>query len=560
MVSRQVHGLRLPKRNACAYLRRASHCSGRLLRAVHVRGRTAEGAYAMDFEHELDVYFRARCTLICVVSFEEERIIAGIKSVCERTKRSLHSWDHADYLTTLVGEASGISQPKDPISLLESIDKMEGQHVFVLRDFHQCWKGQERVIRKLRNLAQRLKYTRKTIVVTSPVSQVPEELRDDMLVMEFPAPDTAQLGTILAGLESTPGVKVDLTPQGREKVVSSALGLSSNQAQRVFAKAIVSDGVLDERDIGLITAEKKQIIRESGALEFFAPTETIGDVGGLEVLKEWLRTRERAFSQDARDYGLPEPKGIALIGIPGTGKSLTAKMIAGLWRIPLIRLDVGALFGGLVGQSEENTRRALSLAETISPCLLWIDEIEKALAMGGGDGGTSMRVFQSILTWMQEKQKPVFIVATANNVSMLPPELLRRGRFDEIFFLDLPTSAERREILEVHIRKRKRPLQGYDLNRLAAASEGYVGAEIEQAVIDAMYLAFSDKSNPGRDFTTEDILAALSRQVPMSKSQREAIAGLRQWLGEGRAQSASFSEMRDAQSQFVQIEVGGVDG
>lgn len=509
----------------------------------------------MDFEQELDVYFRSRCTLICVVSFEEERIIQSIREVCERSKRALHVWDHADFFTTLLGDGAGLQQAKDPLTLLEAIDKAEGEQVFVLRDFHQCWKDQARTIRKLRNLAHRLKFTRKTIVVTTPSATIPEELRDDTVVLEYPSPDVEGLSGILDKLTSTSGVKVDLTPQGHEKVVHSALGLSSNQAQRVFAKAIVSDGVLDERDIGLITSEKKQIIRESGALEFFAPTETIGDVGGLEVLKEWLRTRERAFSQEARDYGLPEPKGIALIGIPGTGKSLTAKMVSGLWRIPLIRLDVGALFGSLVGESEANTRRALSLAETISPCLLWIDEIEKGLSMGGGDGGTSMRVFQNILTWMQEKTKPVFIVATANNISAMPPELLRRGRFDEVFFLDLPTMTERREIFEVHIHKRKRPVGNYNLDRLAAASEGYVGAEIEQAVIDAMYVAYSDADNPGRDFTTEDVLHALAKQVPMSQSQREAVAGLRQWLQEGRAQSASFTEAQQAQEQFVQIEL-----
>ncbi len=511
----------------------------------------------MDFEQELDVLFRSRSTLLCVVSFEEERIIECVKAFCTRTKRALHVWDHADFATTLLGDDPGpLQQARDFKSILEAIDKCEGERVFVLKDFHQCWDRQPQVIRKLRNLAHRLKFTRKTIVITSPVSQVPDELKDDMLVLEYPSPDTEQLGAILDNLTATPGVRVDLTAQGRERIVRSALGLSSNQAQRVFAKAMVSDGVLDERDIVLITNEKKQIIRESGALEFFSPSETIADVGGLEVLKEWLRTREQALSQAARDYGLPEPRGIALIGIPGTGKSLTAKMIAGLWRIPLIRLDVGALFGGLVGQSEENTRRALNLAETVSPCLLWIDEIEKGLAGGGLDGGTSSRVLGTILTWMQEKTKPVFIVATANNIAMLPPELLRRGgRFDEVFFLDLPTRSERREIMEVHIRKRKRPTQAFDLDRLAAASEGYVGAEIEQAVVDAMYLAFSDRESPGRDFTTEDILLALSRQVPMSRSQREAIGALRQWLTEGRAQSASFTEARQAQEQFVQIEI-----
>lgn len=275
-----------------------------------------------------------------------------------------------------------------------------------------------------------------------------------------------ELGAILDTLIATPGVKTNLTPQGREKLLSSALGLSSNQARRVFAKAIVLDGVIDEKDIDLVTSEKKQIIRESGALQFFSPTDTIADVGGLEALKEWVKMREVAFTREARDYGLPAPKGIALIGIPGTGKSLSAKVIAWVWHLPLIRMDIGALFGGLVGQSEENTRRALSLAETVAPCLLWVDEIEKGLSFGGGDGGTSMRVFGSILSWMQEKSKPVFVVATANNISLMPPELLRRGRFDEIFFLDLPTMVERREIFQVHIRKRNRPLQGYDLDRL----------------------------------------------------------------------------------------------
>jgi len=303
----------------------------------------------MNFAQEIEIYFRSRFTLICIVSFEEERILEQLKQVCEKSRRILYTWDHADFFQPLTSAGSPPPAAKDPLSVLEAIAKMEGEVVCVLRDFHQCWQGQPRIVRKLRNLAQQLKYTRKTIVVTTPVSMLPEELKDDAVLLEFPSPGVQELEAILKRLTDTPGVKVDLTPQGREKIVQSALGLSSNQAQRVFAKAIVSDGVLDERDIDLITAEKKQIIRESGALEFFAPTETIADVGGLEVLKEWLRQREAAFSQEARDYGLPAPKGVALIGIPGTGKSLTAKMIAGLWRLPLIRLDIGALFGGLVG-------------------------------------------------------------------------------------------------------------------------------------------------------------------------------------------------------------------
>lgn len=492
----------------------------------------------MGFREDLEVLLRSRFTLICVVSFEEESIIEQVKELCLSTNRKLFLWDHSDFFRLLVGEG-GAPIAKDPLTALTAMERMQEDSVFLLCDFHQCWNGQPRVIRKLRNVARELKFTRKSIIVTMPAWRIPEELRDDAVVLDFQPPGLAELDDILSRLTSSPGVRVNLTPQGREKLLTAALGLSANHARRVFSKALVSKGGLDERDIDLVNREKKQVIRESGALEFFSPSETVADVGGLDVLKEWLRTRERAFSREARDYGLPEPKGIALIGIPGTGKSLTAKMIAGLWRLPLIRLDLGALFGGLVGQSEENTRRALRLAETVAPCLLWIDEIEKGLSVGGGDGGTAMRVVGGILSWMQEKSRPVFVVATANNIALLPPELLRRGRVDEVFFLDLPTVRERREIFEVHLRKRKRFPQAYDLDKLAAASEGYVGAEIEQSVIDAMYAAFSDRESPGRDFTTDDILHALARQVPLSISQREVVASLRTWISEGRAQSAS---------------------
>ncbi|MDQ7783482.1 MAG: AAA family ATPase [Desulfomonilaceae bacterium] len=499
----------------------------------------------MDFDKDLEIYFRSRFTLICIPSLEEECIIDRIERVCRKTDRRLYAWDHGEFFRVILGEGAPPSA-KDPLSALTAMENLPDDSVFVLLDFHQCWNGQPRVVRKLRDLAQRFRFIRKTIILTMPFWRVPDELKDDAVMLEFPSPGIAELDDILSSLTAAPGVRFNLTPQGREKLLAAALGLSTNHARRIFSKAIISKGGLDERDIDLVNREKKQVVRESGALEFFTPSETIADVGGLDELKEWLRMRERAFTQEARDYGLPAPKGIALIGIPGTGKSLTAKMIADLWRLPLLRLDLGALFAGLVGQSEENTRRALSLAETVAPCLLWIDEIEKGLSVGGGDAGTSMRVFASILSWMQEKTRPVFVVATANNISLLPAELLRRGRVDEIFFLDLPSAAERREIFQVHIRKRKRPVQGYDLDALVEASDGYVGAEIEQAVIDAMYRAFSDRGLPGRDFTTGDILAALSRQVPISRSQRETVRDLRQWLAEGRAQSASIGSVGQA--------------
>ena len=287
--------------------------------------------------------------------------------------------------------------------------------------------------------------------------------------------------------------------------------------------------------------EKKQILHESDALEFYPCDHTINDVGGLDALKEWLKSREVAFGIEAIKYGIPSPKGIALIGIPGTGKSLAAKMISSLWKMPLIRFDVGAVFGSLVGESEANIRRALSITETIAPCLLWIDEIEKAVSTGSNDGGTSKRVFATLLTWMQEKRAKVFVIATANNISELPPELMRRGRFDEIFFLDLPNRKERKEIFKVHIEKRKRNHADFDLDKLSEISDGYVGSEIEQSVIDGMFLAFNDVSGV-REFTTDDICRGINLLVPLSKSSVEIIEQLRNWLREGRARPASFSE------------------
>jgi hypothetical protein len=349
----------------------------------------------MTFEQHLDLYLRARCTLLVLVTPEEDRALQTIRAVCDNPRRNAFTWDVAEGFVPLT-PVSLVPVASDPLTALEQIDKAEGDGLFVLKDFHDCW-GDNQIKRKLRTLAQRrLKFSKKTILVTTPSSKVPEELKDEAVIMPFPPPGVSELEQVLERLTRTPGVRVHLTPAGREKLFQAALGLTAAQAQRVFAKAIVADGVLDDRDIDLVTQEKRQVIRESEALEFFPATETLADVGGLEVLKQWLR--ERAFTREAREYGLPAPRGIALLGIPGSGKSLVARMIAGLRRLPLFRLDAGALFGRLVGESEERTRRALRLAEAAAPALLWIDEIDKALAHGGLDSGTSDRVFASMLT------------------------------------------------------------------------------------------------------------------------------------------------------------------
>jgi AAA+ superfamily predicted ATPase len=500
----------------------------------------------------LDVYLRARFTFLVVTTQEEERILQTLVSLCEKTQRAGLVWDVADGFQWLTASSAAAPVGRDPITALEQIEKSENNTsaIFVLKDFHDFWDNPP-IRRKLRNLAQRLKYTRKTIIVISYSSKIPAELRDDAVLLAFPLPDADDLKAILQNLSQASRDKIRLTALGWEKMVEAALGLTESQAKRVYARALVTNPILDDRAIDLVTEEKKQIIRESEALEFYAVSETPEDVGGLGLLKDWLRLRERAFTAEARAYGLPTPKGITLLGIPGTGKSLTAKTIGGLWHQPLLRLDVGAIFGSLVGESEEKLRQALRLVETVAPCILWVDEIEKALAHGGLDSGTSTRVFGSFLTWMQEKTVPVFVVATANDISSLPPELLRKGRFDEIFFLDLPTEEERKEIFAVHLRKRRRVPVDYDVDALAAASEGYVGAELEQAVIEAMYIGFNDNQ---REFTTEDVLKSLKRLVPLSVSQRETIGSLRLWLNEGRAQSASFAEPEEAARRAVRIQ------
>lgn len=486
---------------------------------------------------QIDLCLRARITLLILHTTEEERAIRILKEVCGKfhPPRPLVTWDLVEGFQGIDGAPSRASAVRDPLVALDEMEKTAESAVIVLKDFHEFWTNPA-VKRKLRNLAQKFRFSRRTMIVVTPALKVPEEIRDNGVVLHVPPPSAKELEQELNRLLQGSGVSESLTPLGREKLIQAALGMSLNQACRAFSKAIVRRGRLDDRDIDAIVAEKKDILSQSEALEFFSITETADNVGGLSVLKEWLHLRERAFSHEAREYGLPSPKGIALIGIPGTGKSLTAKMIAGMWRLPLLRLDVGALFGSLVGESEERTRKALALAETISPCILWIDEMEKAFSFGNGDSGTSQRVFAHILTWMQDKTAPCFVVATANDVSALPPELLRKGRFDEVFFLDLPSSRERTEIFSVHLRRRGLIPGDFDLEALARASEGYVGSEIEQTVIDAMYQAFNQDM---RRITTGDIIAALRTQVPLSVSQKEVVGDLRTWLIEGRALSAS---------------------
>lgn len=507
----------------------------------------------MDFSAELEDLLRARYYLMIVETVEELRALRLIQGVCTKLKNVLVSWDVADGFQPLSESQSAefdISalqkshKKGDAMDALAKVKECPDPVVFVLKDYHEFWEN-PLVKRKLRNLSQQLKPDGKALIIINPNKKMPDELKDEVAVFSLPMPREAELEDALKLLESkVANVKVKMTPVQRQRFLQAALGLTGSQASRVFRRAAVQNkGIIDESLIKVITEEKRQVIRQSESLEFYPVTETMADIGGLEQLKEWLNLRKNAFGEKAREYGLPAPKGLALIGIPGTGKSLTAKAIGSIWRLPLLRLDTGSLFGSFVGESEERTRRALAVSTTIAPCILWIDEIEKAFGGGDRDGGTSARVFGSILTWMQEKTAPVFVVATANNISALPPELLRKGRFDEVFFLDLPSPEERREIFSVLLSKYKRPPMEFDLDKLVNASSLFVGAELEAAIVDALHMGHSDRARP---ITTEDILTCLKRLIPLAKSQREAITELRRWLNEGLAISASFTSKEEA--------------
>lgn len=502
----------------------------------------------MTFAEDLKLHFDARIAVVNVVTTEEARVLAEVEALCRGpgwpADEGLYTWDIADQFTCLKPAKVPFDDKREatPDTILRMLRDYPGGATFVLKDFHQVWEAKRGTLRGLRNLAATLptRSPRKNILITTPEHCLPAELKHDLPVLELAKPEASEMDALLERTVGDVGALRQVAPGLRAKLVEAALGLTSTQARRVFQKAVVSGrgGRLDERCIDLIVEEKRAIIRESGALELYPFVEQEDRIGGLESLKDWLAKRRLAFSEAARDYGLDLPRGVALIGIPGTGKSLCAKVAAGMWKLPLLRLDMGAVFGGILGSSERNIREAMQIAEVIAPCVLWVDEIEKAFAGSAGDSGTSSRVLGTFLTWMQEKQSPVFVFATANDVERLPPEFLRKGRFDELFFLDLPTGREREQILEVHLNRKGLPMvrSRFDLPAIARATEGFVGAELEAVVKDGMFAPFMDGQ---REIETEDLLRAAGDMVPLAKSHRERIERLRQLVLRGEARNAS---------------------
>jgi len=496
---------------------------------------------------ELNILTRAKYPLLYIVSWEERRIEDILRQVAANRRKQLYLWTltngivHVDAPNTAIDPGT-----RNPLDALEAIAQSQEAAIFVLKDFHTLLTpqaGPEHVItvRKLRDIINQLKESRKTVVILAPVVEYPPELEKDITVLDYSLPTLDELAQslerVIRSAREISGMRLDLAPQDREAILNAARGLTCTEAENVFAKSLVMHHALD---VDVIISEKEQLIRRARALEYFQSVEDFSNVGGMKLLKNWLRKRSRAFSEKARRFGLPEPKGLLLLGVQGAGKSLLAKAVASQWHLPLLRLDLGRVFSELVGSSESNIRGALRLAESVAPCVLWIDEIEKGL--GGvasshqSDAGTTARIFASILTWMQEKQSPVFVIATANDVSKLPPEMLRKGRFDEIFFVDLPQVQERREIFAIHLAGRGRDPLEFDLNKLAMSSDGFSGAEIEQVVIAGLYDAFEED----RELTTEDMLHNIKSTVPLSQTMEQEITRLRQW---GRSHARPASEV-----------------
>ncbi|KPB03424.1 AAA family ATPase [Bacillus sp. CHD6a] len=516
------------------------------------------------FLEEFANYCRARFPYIYISTWEEERVIHDIQQVADaveliKTPRNVFTWSVTNGLTSR--SRSETQETKNPIKALEFIEKYQEPSIFIMKDFHVYFGGNNRqpdqtIIRKVRDL---LTYVEKSpspknVIFVSPSLVIPYELQKDISILDYGLPSFEEIREVLNKMiranQSNTRITIHLTLEEQERLAKAALGLTLQEAENAFALALVSEGRLDIDSVESVLKEKQQIIKKTGILEYIKSEPNMEDVGGLENIKRWLKKRDKSWLDSAEEYGLPSPKGVLLTGVPGCGKSLIAKSISSMWHLPLLKLDMGRIFSGIVGSSEENMRKAIETAEAISPSILWIDEMEKGLTgvHSSGDSGTASRILSTILTWMQEKTKPVFVVATANQIQYIPPELLRKGRFDEIFFVDLPTKRERKEIFHIHLSKRlKSPKALGDftfndgvLEKLADLTETFIGAEIEQVVISALFEAFSQ--NRGLEY--RDLEKVIETTVPLSVTQSEQIRAIREWA-DIRAVAATPKEYRE---------------
>ena len=490
----------------------------------------------MKFNDELALFLKARYPIIYINTIEEDRVEYVIrKNIKTNLNRSIYTWDFVDGYTNNPNN-EGFAK-RNPLQALELVERLNAETpaLFLLKDFNRFLTDLS-ISRKLRNISRILKLQPKTIVIIGSDLTIPTELQDLVTLIEFELPLEDEINQELSRLVNSLNIKID--SQLFENLTRACQGLSLERIRRVLSKIIATYKTIDDNSIAVLLSEKKQIISQTEILEYYSVNEKMTNLGGLDNLKDWLKKRKTAFSIQASNYGLPTPRGLLLIGIQGTGKSLTAKAIANEWQLPLLKLDVGKLFGGIVGESESRLRQMINVAETISPCILWIDEIDKAFTNteSKGDSGTSNRVLATFISWLSEKTRPVFVIATANNIDLLPLEIIRKGRFDEIFFLDLPKQDEREEIFKIHLQEfRPNTWESFNYSKLAQVSESFSGAEIRQSIIEGMYHAFYEK----REFTTDDICLALTEFIPLADLESDQMVRLQNWASSGRIRLAS---------------------
>jgi SpoVK/Ycf46/Vps4 family AAA+-type ATPase len=492
----------------------------------------------MDALRTLEILITSRTPLIAIETLEEERVEQALERVAQRHRIPLFVWTMTRGLRR-AGAIEPLYDTKEPLKALRNLADLPNEGIYLMKDLYRSL-GDAAVVRTLQDLARTFSRDRRAIVLTAPRVDLPSELAALASLVKLELPTEADLRAlaqeVFGNLARQHRLGPAPAPDILDRIAAALKGLTLFEAERALTRAVLDDLTLGPRDIEVIAGMKKEILSRERVLDCVPEKEGLDDVGGLRGLKAWLEKRRNAFTPEAKQFGVEAPRGILLLGVQGCGKSLAAKAVAKTWELPLLRLEPGRLFDKFVGESEKNLDRALATAERMAPCVLMIDEIEKGFASvvsSESDGGLSRRILGRLLGWMQEREAPVFLVATCNQITALPPELMRKGRFDEIFFIDLPAPINR-QIFAIHLTRRHRDPKGFDLGALAAASEGFSGAEIEQAVVAALYTAFARRA----ELSTEHILEELKATKPLSVTRAEEVADLREWA-RGRAVPAS---------------------
>jgi hypothetical protein len=481
--------------------------------------------------HDLKALILSFQPAIAIDSVEEERVESLVREVATELRLPLFQWSVTRGLARVGGEPRAMFGTSDPLGMLKHLETLTVEAIFHLRDLAAHLDAPQ-LQRAFLDAASKFSRTRATMILSGVSTEVPAAVAHSVLHLQLQLPGPEELRAMVgsvAGTMKASGrpVTVDLSPPDLEALVGAMSGLTLNQARQAIAYAAFADGRLSVEDVTRVVERKAQLIQDGGLLEYYAPSDNAFEIGGFDRFRAWLAQARVGFQAEARALNLNPPRGVLLVGVQGCGKSLAAKVIAREWRMPLLKLDAGRLFDKFIGESEKNFRRALDMAESMAPAVLWIDEIEKGLAVGSSeaDGGLGRRLLGSFLTWLQEHKTPVFVAATANDLSALPPELMRKGRFDEIFFVDLPDASERAAILRIHLKLRQQDASAFDLAALAGSSDGFSGAELEQAVVASLYRTLYEK----RPLDTALLLSMLKATVPLSVSRREDIAALRSY-------------------------------